>query len=135
MATPLPRITLSRFDFERLERLLEKVGRRPDLDALREELERAEIVAPAQVPPTLVTMNSVVRFVDDESRRESEVALVFPARADTEKNRISVLAPVGSALLGLSVGDSIDWPLPNGRTRRLRVVGVTYQPEAAGDPI
>jgi regulator of nucleoside diphosphate kinase len=135
MATPLPRITLSRFDFERLERLLEKVGRRPDLDALREELGRAEIVEPAQVPPTLVTMNSVVRFVDDESRRESEVTLVFPAHADTERNRISVLAPVGSALLGLSVGDSIDWPLPNGRTRRLRVMGVTYQPEAAGDPI
>lgn len=134
MTTP-PRIVLSRFDQERLERLLDKVGPRPDLDALREEIERAEIVEPADVPTDLVTMNSVVRFVDEESGSESEVALVFPGHADADKNRISVLAPIRSALLGLSVGDSIDWPLPNARTRRLRVVAVTYQPEAAGDPI
>lgn len=134
MAT-LPHVVLSRFDHERLERLLEKLGPRPDLDALREELERAEIVDPADVPRDLVTMNSVVRFVDEESGAESEVALVFPGHADAEKNRISVLAPIGSALLGLSVGDAIDWPLPGARTRRLRVVAVTYQPEAAGDPI
>jgi regulator of nucleoside diphosphate kinase len=134
MAT-LPRIALSRFDFERLERLLEKVGPRADLDALREELERAEIFEPADVPSDLVTMNSVVRFADEESGKESEVTLVFPGSADVEKQRISVLAPIGSALLGLSVGDSIDWPLPDARTRRLRVVAVTYQPEAAGDPI
>jgi regulator of nucleoside diphosphate kinase len=134
MAT-LPRIALSRFDFERLERLLEKVGPRADLDALREELERAEIFEPADVPSNLVTMNSVVRFADEESGKESEVTLVFPGSADVEKQRISVLAPIGSALLGLSVGDSIDWPLPDARTRRLRVVAVTYQPEAAGDPI
>jgi regulator of nucleoside diphosphate kinase len=80
-------------------------------------------------------MNSVVRFADEESGKESEVTLVFPGSADVEKQRISVLAPIGSALLGLSVGDSIDWPLPDARTRRLRVVAVTYQPEAAGDPI
>jgi regulator of nucleoside diphosphate kinase len=131
----LPRIVLSRFDQERLERLLGKVGPRPDLEALREEIERAEIVEPDAVPPNLVTMNSVVRFVDENSGRESEVTLVFPGHADVESNRISVLAPVGSALLGLSVGDSIHWPLPNARTRRLRVVAVTYQPEAAGDPL
>lgn len=131
----LPRIVLSRFDQERLERLLEKVGARPDLDALREEIERAEIVEPEAVPRDVVTMNSVVRFVDEDSGRESAVKLVFPGHADVESDRISVLAPVGSALLGLSVGDSIDWPVPNARTRRLRVVAVTYQPEAAGDPI
>ena len=131
----LPRIVLSRFDQERLERLLSKVGPRPDLDALREEIERAEIVEPSAVPRNVVTMNSVVRFVDEESSLESEVTLVFPGHADVESNRISVLAPVGSALLGLSVGDSIHWPLPNARTRRLRVVAITYQPEAAGDPL
>jgi regulator of nucleoside diphosphate kinase len=131
----LPRIVLSRFDRERLERLLDKVGPRPDLDALREEIDRAEVVEPAAVPANVVTMNSVVRFVDEESGKESEVKLVFPGHADVDSNRISVLAPVGSALLGLSVGDSIDWPLPNDRRRRFRVVAVTYQPEAAGDPI
>jgi regulator of nucleoside diphosphate kinase len=131
----LPRIVLSRFDRKRLERLLDKVGPRPDLDALREEIERAEILEPENVPKNVVTMNSVVRFLDEESGRESEIKLVFPGHADVESNQVSVLAPVGSALLGLSVGDSIDWPLPNGRKRRLRVVAVTYQPEAAGDPI
>jgi regulator of nucleoside diphosphate kinase len=131
----LPRVVLSRFDRDRLERLLEKVGPRPDLDALREEIERAEIVEPDAVPSDVVTMNSVVRFLDEDSGRESEVKLVFPGHADVEAKRISVLAPIGSALLGLSVGDSIDWPLPQGQTRRLRVVAILYQPEAAGDPI
>lgn len=131
----MPRLVLSRFDQERLERLLQKVGARPDLDALREEIERAEIVEPEAIPRDVVTMNSVVRFVDEDSGRESEVRLVFPGHADLESNQISVLAPIGSALLGLSVGDSIDWPVPNARSRRLRVVAVTYQPEAAGDPI
>lgn len=127
------RIVLSRHDHDRLERLLDKVGQRPDLDALREELERAEIVEPEAVPRTLVTMNSVVRFVDVASGKESEIKLVFPAHADGV-DRVSVLAPVGSALLGLSEGDEIDWPLPQDRKRRLRVLAVTYQPEAAGDP-
>jgi regulator of nucleoside diphosphate kinase len=130
-----PRIVLSRFDQERLEKLLAKVGARPDLDALRAEIDRAEIVEPEQIPPNRVTMNSRVRFVDEESKDEHEITLVFPAHADVAENRISVLAPVGSALLGLSVGDTIEWPLPNARSRRLRVVEITYQPEAAGDPI
>ena len=131
----LPHVVLSRFDYDRLERLLDKIGPRPDLEALREEIERAEIVDAEAVPGDVVTMNSVVRFVDQESGKESTVKLVFPGHGDVEKSRISVLAPVGSALLGLTVGDSIQWPLPNGRTRRMRVVGITYQPEAAGDPI
>jgi regulator of nucleoside diphosphate kinase len=131
----LPRIVLSRFDHKRLDQLLEKLGPRPELDALREELERAEIVEPEAVPNDLVTMNSTVRFTDEETGKESEITLVFPGSADVDRKRISVFAPLGSALLGLSIGDSIDWPVPNGRARRLRVVGITYQPEAAGDPI
>lgn len=133
--TSLPRIVLSRFDQERLEKLLASVGARPDLDALRAEIDRAEIVEPEAIPPNRVTMNSRVRFVDEESKKEHEITLVFPGHAKVEENRISVLAPVGSALLGLSVGDTIEWPLPNARSRRLRVVAITYQPEAAGDPI
>ena len=133
--TDLPRIVLSHFDHKRLDRLLDAVGPRPDLDALREELDRAELVEPEAVPRDLVTMNSVVRFADKESGKEWEVTLVFPSDAKIDSNRLSVFAPIGTALLGLSIGDSIDWPLPNGRTRRLRVEAITYQPEAAGDPI
>lgn len=130
----LPRIIISEFDHKRLEQLLDLVGPRPDLDALREELDRAEIVEPDAVPPDRVTMNSVVRFVDERDR-VSEVRLVFPATSGVESSRISVFAPIGTAILGLAIGDSIDWPLPNGRTRRLRITAITYQPEAAGDPI
>ncbi len=124
---------LTRLDYERLDRLLAAEPSRVDLDALREEIERAQIVAPEQVPSNVVTMNSVVRFVSEDTNAESEITLVYPGQADVVKGRISVLAPVGSALLGLTVGDVITWPLPNGRTGRLRVVAVTYQPEAAGE--
>lgn len=132
--TALPPIVLSRYDRDRLEALLEKVGGRRDLDVLRDEIDRADVVEPEKVPADRVTMNSRVRFLDEASREEEEVTLVFPGRADTAARCVSVLAPVGSALLGLSVGDSIEWPLPNARTRRLRVVSISYQPEAAGDP-
>jgi regulator of nucleoside diphosphate kinase len=131
----LPRILISHFDHKRLEQLLEAAGPRPDLDALREELDRAELVEPDAVPNDLVTMNSVVQFIDDESDKEWEMTLAFPGSSDVGDSRISVFAPIGTALLGLSIGDSIAWPLPNGRTRRFRVVGIRYQPEAAGDPI
>lgn len=129
----LPALKVSRFDLERLERLLEKVGARPDLDRLREELDRAEVLEPAEMPPDVVTMNSRVRFADIETGQESEFSLVFPRHADAEQGRISILAPIGTALLGLSIGATIEWPVPDGRTRRLRVVAITYQPEAAGD--
>lgn len=134
VASP-PRIVLSRYDRERLERLLSTVGPDRELDELREELDRAEVVEPEDVPADRVTMNSCVRFRDESSGVESQATLVFPGHADPKVHCVSVLAPVGSALLGLSVGDSIEWPLPNRRTRHLRVVAVTYQPEAAGDPI
>jgi regulator of nucleoside diphosphate kinase len=78
-------------------------------------------------------MNSRVRFEDLDSGEQLEVTLVYPRDADVDQSKVSVLAPVGSALLGLSVGQSISWPLPGGKSRHLRVVGVTYQPEAAGD--
>ena len=75
-------------------------------------------------------MNSVVRFSDEATREENEVAPELPGRADAGRGRVSSLAPEGSALLGLTVGDSIDWPVRNGRSRRLRVVSVVPQPEA-----
>lgn len=133
LAAALPHLKVSRFDLERLERLLERVGARPDFDRLREELERAEVLEPEQMPPDVVTMNSRVRFADVETGQESEITLVFPRHADAEQGRVSILAPIGTALLGLSIGATIEWPVPDGRTRRLRVVAITYQPEAAGD--
>ncbi|RIK97211.1 MAG: nucleoside diphosphate kinase regulator [Proteobacteria bacterium] len=128
-----PTLRVSRFDLERLERLLDRLGDSPDYDRLREELDRAEVLEPQEMPADVVTMNSRVRFADVDSGEESEISLVFPRHADPEAGRISILAPVGSALLGLSVGATIEWPVPDGRKRRLRVVAIAYQPEAAGD--
>lgn len=129
-----PPLVISRLDCERLEALLEQtLPAGIDTSGLRRELDRAEIVEPTQVPADAITMNSVIRFVDEASGEEREAALVYPRDADGSAERISILAPVGSALLGLRVGAHIAWPLPGGRSARLRVLGLRYQPEAAGD--
>lgn len=132
-AADLPTLTVSRFDLERLERLLDRVGGGGNLDLLRQELDRAEVVEPCDVPPDVVTMNSQVRVRDEATGEESDLRLVFPAASDAEKGAVSILAPIGSALLGLRVSAAIKWPMPDGRMRRIRIVAVPYQPEAAGE--
>jgi regulator of nucleoside diphosphate kinase len=122
------RIVVRQDDAARLERLLAMSGRLRDCEAitaLQDELDRAEVVDAVSMPADVVAMGTCVRFVDEDSGDEQEVVLVYPAEADPARGRISVLAPVGSALLGLRVGQSIEWPLPNGRNRRLRVSSVT----------
>ena len=78
-------------------------------------------------------MNSRVVFVDEATGKQREITLVYPNDADATNSRISILAPIGSALLGLSIGQSINWTMPNGNAKRFRIVKVLYQPEAAGD--
>jgi regulator of nucleoside diphosphate kinase len=129
-------IFVTQRDLEQLTRLLETHGSRRDAEVrsvLEEELGHAVVVDSAQIPPDVVTMNSRVRFEDLDTNEKLEVTLVYPRDSDVDQDKVSVLAPVGSALLGLSVGQSIRWPLPGGKSRHLRVVSVTYQPEAAGD--
>jgi regulator of nucleoside diphosphate kinase len=79
-----------------------------------------------------VTMNSVVTFEDENSSDELTVSLVYPSGAGAP-GTVSIFAPVGNALLGMAVGQHIEWPMPDGRTRRLRVLEIEYQPESAGD--
>ena len=126
-------IFLTEADKAKLDRLLLTVRTPDDGDSLEEELARAKVVPSDQIPPNVVTMNSRVRFKDESSGTELTVTLVYPGDADASTGRISILAPVGSALIGLSVGDTIEWQLPNGRTKTLRIVELLYQPEAAGD--
>jgi len=128
-----PPVMLSSLDVERLERLLDSGAYKnlPGIDALRKELERAAIVAPTEIPPTVVTMNSTVRFVDDATGSTFELTLVYPEAAGSSAS-VSVLAPIGSALLGLSVGQSISWQIPGGRILQLRILEVVRQPEAMG---
>ena len=103
------------------------------LESLDEELARAQVIKAANAPPTLVTMNSRVIFENVHNRRRREMTLVYPQDARASQHRISVLSPLGAALLGLSVGQEIDWELPNGRNASWRIAQVVYQPEAAGD--
>jgi regulator of nucleoside diphosphate kinase len=129
-----PAITLSTVDIQRLERILEdgNVPNSPNIEALREELSRAEVVEPQQMPAGVITMNSRVRLLNESTGKPHELTLVYPQAADGALGRVSVLAPVGSALLGLSTGQSIDWPMPDGTVSRLKVLEVLYQPESAG---
>jgi regulator of nucleoside diphosphate kinase len=130
-----PPITLSRLDVERIESLLDKPALQGSSVAarLREEFDRADIVEPAAMPHDVVSMNSSADCVDESIGKHYTLTLVYPKDADADTGRISVLAPVGSALLGLRVGQSIDWPGQAGNTHRLKVTTIHYQPEAAGD--
>jgi regulator of nucleoside diphosphate kinase len=100
------------------------------LAALAGELRRAKVVARSHMPPDVVTMNSTVRLSDLETGEAETYTLVYPEEADIEANRISVLAPVGTALLGYRAGDVVEWPVPAG-VRRFRVEEVLSQPADA----
>ena len=126
-------VYLTSQDFERLTRLLASEPKKENVLALQEEIENAVVVGQAEIPPDVVTMNSRVQFRDEESGDEESVTVVYPSSAEPAQGLVSVLAPVGSALLGLSAGDIVEWPVPRGRTRRLRITAIAYQPEAAGD--
>jgi regulator of nucleoside diphosphate kinase len=128
------RIFITETDYDKLRRLI--AGRRTSgadaehLNELEQELERAEVLGDTEtVPSDVVTMNSQIRVMDLDSGEIREYTLVFPSEARTE-NALSVLAPIGTAILGYRVGDVIEWQVPRG-VRRLKVLEVLFQPEAA----
>lgn len=129
-----PAITLSSLDMERIEALIDKLpGHFPGRAALEAELDRADVLDPAEMPADVVTMNSTVRFTLQETGATQTLTLVYPKEADGSADRVSVFAPVGMALLGLRVGDSLQLPNPTGKTVTVRVEAITYQPESAGE--
>ncbi|ALQ56033.1 nucleoside diphosphate kinase regulator [Pseudoalteromonas issachenkonii] len=130
-----PEIIISSLDADRLYALMESLpansfAGEKELEA---ELGRANIVEPHEVPSTVVTMNSTVNFVVESTGEEFTLTLVYPKNIDSSGNKISILAPVGSALLGLSQGDQIEWPKPGGGLITVTIKEVTYQPERAGE--
>jgi regulator of nucleoside diphosphate kinase len=126
---------ISSLDAERLDRLLESLPSNafPGRAELEAQLMRAEVVEPNEMPPTVVTMNSTVEFRVASSSEVFRLTLVYPKDVDASGGTISILAPVGSALLGLSEGDQIEWPKPGGGTLQVLIEKVIYQPERAGE--
>jgi regulator of nucleoside diphosphate kinase len=100
------------------------------IEELEAELNRAIIVDTDKIPPDIVTMNSKVYLRDMDTGKDEFYQLVYPEDADIEQNKISILAPIGTAILGYKVGDVIEWKVPAG-VRRLKIKKILYQPEAA----
>ena len=124
-------------DYRRLTGLIQITRDRNGVDieylnTLEAELERAEIVDPKRIPANVITMRSKVRLKDLVSGESKIYSLVFPTEANFSEGKISVLAPIGTAILGYKSGDSIEWPVPSG-VRKLKVDEILYQPEAAGE--
>jgi regulator of nucleoside diphosphate kinase len=126
----VPEIIITTQDFERLHRLV-ACSDSLTAEQLDAELARARLIAPTEIPSDVVTMNSNVTYEDAASGEQRTVRVVYPKDAEPARGWVSVLAPVGAALLGLRQGQAIDWPTPSG-TKRLRVLAVPYQPESHG---
>ena len=131
-------IWLTAQDYNRLRHLLAELTRQSrgvqaGLETLEDILDLARVVQPGKVPGNVVTMNSRVLFEDVRTLERGTVTIVYPADTDPSAGMISVLSPVGAALLGESEGNEVELPLPHGDTRRIRIRSVLYQPEAQGD--
>ena len=128
----MTQIYITQFDLDRLNKLLDKRKPHDEYDeALLSELSQAEVIEAGAVPSNVITMNSVVKF-KDENNNSSEYQLVFPEDADLLENKISVLSPIGCSLIGYKVGDTVSIPTPKGM-RGLTVEEILYQPERSGN--
>lgn len=133
--TQKPKIVISSLDAQRLRTLLDSLDESNfiGIDELWEELNRADILEPEDMPSNVVTMNSTVRFREIHSKKEFSLTLVYPTTGEDSFSTLSILAPVGSALLGLKEGDTIEWPKPGGGQLSLEIIRVLYQPEREGE--
>lgn len=116
-------IIIKRSDLEKILAIL-PIAQRKIAELLEEELTRANIVSDEHLPKDIVSMNVEVTYKDLETEKESVITLVYPHEANIDQGKISILTPVGSALIGLRVGQSISWPFPQGKRKELRVLAV-----------
>lgn len=129
-----PSIILSEQDLRRLETMLEHQSKlTPTMEHLEDELARAQIVAPKDVPVNVVSMNARVLVTIAPATEPTEITLVYPHDFRGDKGQVNILAPVGTAILGLAEGQEIEWPQPDGHTMKVKIEKVLYQPEREGD--
>lgn len=128
-------ITITKSDYKRLKKLTGNPtsGNTPEhILRLNNELERAKKVEAQKVEPDVVTMNTVIEFLDLDNNQTRRLKLVYPQFADIKQGQVSILAPIGTALLGLRKGDTVEWDVPSGKKKFL-IKDIVYQPEANGD--
>ncbi|AMG08499.1 nucleoside diphosphate kinase regulator [Vibrio parahaemolyticus] len=125
-------IYISSLDMNRITALLDKMPNiAAELVELEAELDRATVLEPEEMPSNVVTMNSTVEFKFSGEERTMTKTLVYPSELKSSDD-ISIFAPVGSALIGLSVGQKLDWPMPNKQVKTIEIVDIAYQPERCG---
>jgi regulator of nucleoside diphosphate kinase len=117
------KLVIKNSDYEKLQNLMKK-NDAAALELLETEITNAQVVIDKKLPIDAVAMGSTVRFKRKDNGEETVITLVFPHEANVEQNKISILTPVGSALIGLRTGGEIDWPMPNGKVSHLEVVAV-----------
>lgn len=129
-----PTILVSWLDMDRLDRMLDSLpaSQAAARDALLDELGRASLAEPWDMPPDVVTMNSRVRFSFDGAGQEVTMTLTYPKDMKGDADQLSILTPVGTALLGMKIGSAIDWTRPDGAVFRVTVHAIAYQPERDG---
>ena len=130
-------IQITQLDLERLQKLLldaqaTDYRKSEYLEKLKIELNRADVVAPKDIPNDVVTMNSTVCIEDLDTQEQEIYTLVFPEDANVREGKVSILAPIGTAMLGYEVGDTFEWEVPAGK-RNLLIKKILYQPDASGD--
>ncbi|WP_161888239.1 nucleoside diphosphate kinase regulator [Pontibacter russatus] len=128
-------IYLTQRDYQRLHSLVlaqREISGPQAVEGLSRELKRARVVPSEEIPVDVVTMNSLVKLKDLKTSAVMEITIVYPKDADLANRKVSILAPVATAVLGCRVGDEVEWPAPQG-TVKYKVEEIIYQPEAAGD--
>ncbi|AWL29491.1 MULTISPECIES: nucleoside diphosphate kinase regulator [Acinetobacter] len=129
-----PKIIITEQDLHRLETMLEHQSKlTPTMEHLEDELARADVVAPQDIPANIVTMNAKVLITIAPATEATEITLVYPHDFKGDKGQVNILAPIGAAIIGLAEGQEIEWPQPDGHTMKVKIEKVLYQPEREGN--
>lgn len=133
----MSQIILNKLDYLRIQKQIQEALKsktilEAEAEKLMAELDSAKIVEPQEIPNDVVTMNSVVKVSFIDSEKQLEFKIVYPDEANFKEKRVSIFSPIATALIGFRVGDQIEWMVPGGLTK-VRIDGIVYQPEAAGD--
>ena len=128
---------LKKLDYLRIQKHIREARMKKTIEAVEaeklvNELESATLLDPQEIPADVVTMNSVVKISFADEGRQQEFRTVYPDEADFRAKKVSIFSPVATALIGFRVGDLIEWMVPGG-LKKIRIDGISYQPEAAGD--